>query len=144
MPIASERQNAHIPKDLKLLADFVADMAVLWMQARQVFVERVNLGQLERFLIEGAYYVQNIERPSATFCTERSYGLELSKCAANVTSGNSLLFVDQRNPSIAGYPLQKDVAANPTSTSRGRGQRPSAFESGQGKRKIGNEKQRHY
>ena len=50
---------------MKLLADFVADMAVVWMKLFQLTSESVNIFVGEFGLTELSYDVQHVQRPAA-------------------------------------------------------------------------------
>jgi hypothetical protein len=44
-PAAKEFDNSHVPKDLELLPDLVANMAVIWMKPRELVFQDVGLRQ---------------------------------------------------------------------------------------------------
>ncbi len=64
---SEKSQKAQVSKDLQLLANFVADMAVGRMKPRQTRFEGVHLRQGELWPAERTNGVQHIECPAAPF-----------------------------------------------------------------------------
>ena len=58
------QQQTGIAENLKLLADFVADVAVVGMQLFQLAVKGVNVFVLELRLAEATHDVQHVQRPA--------------------------------------------------------------------------------
>ena len=57
-------QQAGIPQHLQLLADFVADVAIVRMQLFQLAGVRVNILVLEFRFAESPHDVQHVQRPA--------------------------------------------------------------------------------
>ena len=49
---AEEFEEAEIAEDLKLLADFVADVAIIGMKGMELVFERIDIGEIEFLFAE--------------------------------------------------------------------------------------------
>lgn len=67
MAAGEELEEAEVAKDLELLADFVADVAIRGMERREMRFEGVGVGERESLFVEGADEIEDVECPAAYF-----------------------------------------------------------------------------
>ncbi|HEV2490488.1 MAG TPA: hypothetical protein VGT03_11810 [Candidatus Acidoferrales bacterium] len=49
---AEELEEAEVSEDLELLADFVADVAIIWMKGFELVFECIDIGEIEFLFAE--------------------------------------------------------------------------------------------
>jgi len=85
--------------------------------------------------------VEHIERPAALFDSDFFEGFDAPEFCSDPRFPGGLVFPDDRNPSLDGNPMQRDVAANPARPPGRHGQRIPFDDGRRRKRKRRNDQQ---
>ena len=117
------QQQTGIAEHLKLLADFVADVAVVGMQLFQLAVKGVNVFVLELRLAEATNDVQHVQRPATLRGFDFANGLKLVVTCANLGRLGRRTSSDDWNSGFRCDAAQVYVAAHPTGAARCRRKR---------------------
>lgn len=110
------------------MANLGANVGIVRVKSREAVFEGVDVGKVESGFVEGADGIQYVEGPAALLGFERGKGLEFAEGAARFGGGDWPIVCHKKDPGIRRNLVQKNVAANPASTSRSGGERCSAFQ----------------
>ena len=136
---AEEIEKAQIPENLKLLADFFADVGVVGVQAGELAGVGVDVGEGEVGFVEGADGVEDVEGPAAFFDGELFEGAEALVGLADAARGQGLAVFDDGDAGVLGNFIEEDVAADIAGAASGGSERFAAFDGGKGKGEMGYE-----
>lgn len=134
-------EEAGVAEDLKLLADFVFDVAVVGVKLFHFTGEGVGVGCGEFLFAEAAHGVEDVQCPATLLGFDFGQRFDAAKLGADVFRGSNLAIRDDGNAGIGGDAMERDVAADPTSTTGRYGER-LAFDDGRSREsEAGHEQQ---
>jgi hypothetical protein len=128
IPPAEELDQPHVAKHLKLLADFVAEVAILRVKPRELRLECVRFAQIESRLAEQTNRIQDIECPATLFISEPRQWSQAGILFPDLGRGRCHTVAHNGDAGIRRYVTKNDIAPDPPRTARSRLQRPSPLE----------------
>lgn len=113
-PAAEEVEEAEVPQDLELLADFRADVSIGRMESGKAGFERVGVGKREFAFSEGEKGSKDVEGPAPEFW--RDFGKRAKALVLRPDSIGRLRCAIQNDGDacVGGNAVEKDVATDPS------------------------------
>lgn len=134
-------EEAGVAEDLKLLADFVFDVAVVGVKLFHFTGEGVGVGCGEFLFAEAANGVENVQGPAAFLRFDFGQRFDAAELCADIFRGRNLAFGDDGNSGVGGNAVECDVAADPTGAACSDCQRLAFDDGGSRKGETGYEQQ---
>jgi len=122
-----------------LLADFGADVAIVWVEFREFGGVGVDVGESEFGFAQGLHDLEYVEGPASFFCLQFFQGAKAVVGGAHFTRSVRSAFAHDGDASVHRNFVQQDIAADPSGTASGGRERRAAFDGGKREREMRNE-----